>query len=195
MEKCLEGIVLTLDRGFAMQDMVISLLESGSSCVSIVTSTSVKGHPFVARSYLYLGRVDDSDDEFRMINDVSKTTTVRLDRLTEFVVDDIPNAGLGCARAVKTYGRGQIVQKVVALAVRNHGNSKYAKIIRFLHAVLSPMNERLDHWVTSHYTWDLTGYLYNYKNSKGCTKIPTSAEGDDEDSTSKEEVESILTHL
>ena len=39
-EKCLEGIVLTLDRGFATQDMVISLLESGTSCVSIVTSTS-----------------------------------------------------------------------------------------------------------------------------------------------------------
>ncbi len=66
-----EGIVLTLDRGFATQDMVISLLESGATCVSIVTSTSVQGHPFVARSYLNPGRVDDSGDEFGMINDMS----------------------------------------------------------------------------------------------------------------------------
>ena len=56
------------------------------------------------------------------------------------------------------------------------------------------MHESLNHWVRSHYTWDLTGYLYNYKNSNGRITIPTSAEGDDEDSTSKEEVESILTH-
>ena len=110
----------------------------------------MQGHPFVARAYLNPGRVDDSDDEFGMINDVSKTTTLRLDRPTEFVVDDTPNAGLVCARAVKTYGRGQKVQKVVALAVRNHGNSKYARIVRFLHAVPSPMHESLNHWVTSH---------------------------------------------
>ena len=114
------GHFLTLDHGFATQDMVISLLESGTSCVSILTSTSVQGDPFVARSYFNPGRADDSDDEFGMINDVSKTTTLRLDRPTEFVVDDIPNAGLGCARAVKTYGRGQKVQKVVSLAFRNH---------------------------------------------------------------------------
>ena len=106
---------MTLDRGFATQDIVISLLESGTSSVSIATSMSVQGQPFVV---LIPCRVDESDDEFGMINDLSKPTTIRLDRQTEFVVEDILNVGLGCASAVKTYGRRQKVQKAIALTVR-----------------------------------------------------------------------------
>lgn len=81
--------------------------------------------------------------------------------------------GLGCARAVNHFGRERGSQKVTALAVRINGKDKHARIIQFMHAVPSPVHERLQHWVTSDYTLDLENHLFNYKNRNGRIIIPT----------------------
>ena len=185
-ERCLEGIFLTLDRGFASEEMVATLLECRIACVSILKNVSVRGHPFVGRSYLTIGRDECPDEEMDVVSEAQSQAMIRPDRPVDFIIDDSPNIGLGCARAVKTFGRGKSTQKVTALAIRSHGNDKYANILRFLHAVPSPVHECLQHWVTSHYSWDLEPYLFNYKNRNGSITIPSYSEGE---RTRKQEVD------
>ena len=156
--------MLTLDRGFASEEMDATLLECRIARVSILKNVSVRGHPFVGRSYLTISRDEYSDEELDVVSEPQIQALIRLDRPVYFIIDDSPYIGLGCARAVKTFGRRKGTQKVTALAIRSHCNNKYAKILRFLHTVPSSMHECLQHWVTSHYSWDLEPCLFNYKN-------------------------------
>ena len=174
---CLEGIVLTVDRGFASGEMVDTLLECRIACVSILKNVSVGGHPFVGRSYLTIGRDEYSDEELDVVSEAQSQALIRKEILVDFIIDDSVNIGLGCARAVKTFERGKGTQKVTALAIRLHSNDKYANILRFLLAVTSPMHECLQHWVTSHYSLDLEPYFFNYKNRIGRNTIPSYLEG------------------
>ena len=118
--------MLTLDRGFASEEMVATLLECRIACVSILKNVSVRGHPFVGRSYLTISD-ECSDEELDVVSEAQSQALIRPDRPVNFIINDSPNIGLGCARAVKKFGRGKGTQKVTALAIRSHGNDKYAK--------------------------------------------------------------------
>ena len=141
-ERCLNVIVLTLDRGFATEQMVSSLIDCRVACISVMESISARGLPFVGRSYLKVGRGDESDDD-DFCNYTSSQVPIRPDTPTEFIIDDDLKFGNGSFRAVKQFGSGRQSQLVNAIAVRCHGDAKHANIVRFLHAVPSPMHDCL----------------------------------------------------
>ena len=177
-ERCLNGIVLTLDRVFATEQMFLSLIDCRVACISVMKSISVRGYPFVGRSYLKVGRGDESNDD-DVCNDTSGQVPIRPDRPTEFIIDEDPKFGNGSFRAGKQFGSGRQSQLVNAIALRCHGDAKHANIVRFLHAVSSPMHDCLHHWVTSHYTWDMEPYWFNYRTAKSRIRLRIEESDDD----------------
>ena len=188
VERCLDGILLTYDRGYASEAMVTSLVWEGMACKSVMKDNTKLSHPFVGRSYFSQDRNDQFFSDCEEVFEEGAVNADRFDRDAAFVIDDSPNAGMGVFCAAKVCGREQNSVHISAVAVRHYGTAKHSKLIRFMYAVPSPTYESLQHWVTVSHTWSLDGHHFNYKTREGRVMMPSQST---EDGNRKKELELI----
>ena len=54
---------------------------------------------------LTIDRDEYSDEELDVVSEAQSQALIRPDKPVDFIIDDSPKIGLGCSRAVKTFGR------------------------------------------------------------------------------------------
>ena len=94
-----------------------------------------------------IGTIDDNSNENVSIRNASSEQVLHFDRRQAFVIDDAPDLGSECFMAFKRalpQGSRVGLRKMTAIAVREHGTQKFAKLIRFLYTVPTVQQESLN---------------------------------------------------
>lgn len=159
-EEARNSCVVTADRGYNRESFLDVMTFHGLASTFVMPDHIVRAHPFVAASYLHpdrdrdgTGDDTDSEDDGEVVGDgvlASEDITTRLegDRQNAFIVDDSAKLGQAVFMATKSLHSADIGQQpVTAVAVREHGTSKAAKVLRFMHAVPQTISNELDTWV------------------------------------------------
>ena len=167
-----QGIVVVADRGYAKRHVLNALMDQGLSCFGVMPEFVLECHPFVGKSYLKIAPfVDDEEDEDpegeeeRGNAEEYDDERVLFDRPNRFVVEDGPTLGPGVSVAKSFYkpkDRGR--EELTAIAVREYGNAKHSKIIRFMYSMRSPWPESLFTWVAIPYERSFRGHLFTTRD-------------------------------
>lgn len=161
--------IVTADRGYGKESFINVMASLGLSSVFIMPDHVLRSHPFVAASFLNPHReeedeVSDGESGVEMTNDAidakatcftthgvvnnSERSASVEDRRRPFVINDCPMLGpavFSATKALRSPGVGQ--RRITAVAVREHGTEKYSKVLRFMHAVPTPITYQLNQWV------------------------------------------------
>lgn len=159
-EDSLNGCMVTADRGYGKESFLNLMASFGVASAFIMPDHILRAHPFVASSFMNPHRDDDNDmadgsdsggdSERRGEGSASTASHVMAmhDRRRAFVINDEAQLGpavFAASKALKTTGVGQ--RRVTAVAVREHGTSKFSKVLRFMYALPSSVSAELDKWV------------------------------------------------
>lgn len=95
-----------------------------------------------------------------------------MDRRRGFVVDDNPALGPGAFFATKNVGASAATlvgqKKATAVAVREQGTEKFAKVLRFMYTVPTPVQEILNTWIAvPKPNYSFKKVLYTRRNIEG----------------------------
>ncbi len=124
------GFMLCADRGYTSLSLMQKFAQCGVDAYMIFPDHRPNSHPFVASSHLQnreAQQFDDSQDE------APNDDTVEVDMNSKFIIAD---DGLQGPLFSITHSRVDVERsgnrKLLAFAVREHGDDKYARILRFM---------------------------------------------------------------
>ena len=124
-----------------------ALKYQGLSCFSVMPEFMLKCHPIVGKSYLkvasFLGGDSDDDDGNGGTDEVAEERVV-YDRPSGFVMDDGPTLEPGAKVEKARYKpQDRTMEKITGITVREYGNAKHSKVVRFMYSMRSPWLEAL----------------------------------------------------
>jgi hypothetical protein len=170
------GLVITADRGYGKIRMLQSLMSRGVHSLFIMPEHLVQCHPFVAKSFLHAGRLDEDEIEREAVNSSSEEgaensvdSNAELEEEFEalaqnmrrsnhprsFVIDDDPVQPPSVfyatkkVRAPRMEGREAQREQIVAVAIRERGTEKFSKVLRFMHNLPEPMSRLTNTWIAT----------------------------------------------
>ena len=131
-----QGMIAVADRGYARRHVLNALMAQGLCCFSLMPEFMLKCHPIVGKSYFkvasFIGGDSDDDDGNGVTDEIAEEIVV-YDRPSEFVMDDSPTLGPGVKVSKARYKpHDRTIEKITGIAVREYGNAKHSKVVRFM---------------------------------------------------------------
>jgi hypothetical protein len=171
--------------------LIKELLKFDLGVILVVPEHIIACHPFVGKSFLHAGRslyrdedeeeeenTSEKDDNFGD-NETSRISlsnaAVSWDRPRSFVINDEPKVGPASFYAVKSFRRDSQPLRcpVTAVAVRERGNHKYSKVLRFAYRVSPPLSTAIETWVAVPGCGLTTETLFVKRDDNGRICIPS----------------------
>lgn len=187
---------MTADRGYGKKYVLDILTSFAIGSIFVMPENLLRSHPFVGASFPNVSReevvkTDGKDDgicsqahcsDSEVEGSVNRSSgnvlnnpdsVVTLNRHKQYVIDDDPKlwqelfmASSGLTGAHSTLGQ----RRVTAVVIREHGTSKFAKVLHFSHALQPELSSKVDQWVTVPKMAALNADILLAPNSKGVLK-------------------------
>jgi hypothetical protein len=188
---------VTADRGFGKQSLVELFQRKGIGSLFIMREDLLKCHPFIGASHLRITRAEDIESATEALNgersDEEDSHCETFGEVavgaaadgeaaggedepilkTPFLIED--DAGMG-QEAFFARLRSRSQNAVQAVAIREHGDEKFCKILRFLYAMPPSIGHWLNCWVYVPKQGCFTGLLF-FPGSPPAGSSKYSAEG------------------